>query len=124
MNSCATVGSSSAPPLCWRCRPVVSWMMVLFCLLALTVVRLVPVLIAMLGSTFSWRERLLIGWIGPRGTTSIVFGLLALNLPVGDAEHAALMTMVIAVLGSVVLHGVGAPAAARAYRSSQTRMAS
>jgi len=99
-------------------------MMVLFCLLALTVVRLVPVLIAMLGSTFSWRERLLIGWIGPRGTTSIVFGLLALNLPVGDAEHAALMTMVIAVLGSVVLHGVGAPAAARAYRSSQTRMAS
>jgi sodium/hydrogen antiporter len=102
----------------------VSWMMVLFCLLALTVVRLVPVLIAMLGSTFSWRERLLIGWIGPRGTTSIVFGLLAFNLLVGDAEHAALMTMVIAVLGSVVLHGVGAPAAARAYRSSQTRMAS
>jgi sodium/hydrogen antiporter len=99
-------------------------MMVLFCLLALTVVRLVPVLIAMLGSTFSWRERLLIGWIGPRGTTSIVFGLLAFNLLVGDAEHAALMTMVIAVLGSVVLHGVGAPAAARAYRSSQTRMAS
>jgi sodium/hydrogen antiporter len=100
----------------------VSWTMVLFCLLALTVVRVLPVLIAMLGSPFSWRERLLIGWLGPRGTTSIVFGLLAFNLLIGEAEHAALMTMVVAVLGSVVLHGVGAPAAAHAYRSSQTRL--
>jgi NhaP-type Na+/H+ or K+/H+ antiporter len=62
----------------------VSWPMVLFCLLALTVVRLVPVLSAMLGSKFSWPERLLLGWL-------------------------------VAVLGSVVLHGVGAPAAAHAY---------
>ncbi|MGY4648339.1 cation:proton antiporter [Mycobacterium sp. URHB0021] len=100
----------------------VSWTMVVFCLLALTVVRVVPVLIAMLGSPFSWRERLLIGWLGPRGTTSIVFGLLAFNVLVGEAEHAALMTMVVAVLGSVVLHGVGAPAAARAYRNPQTRL--
>lgn len=100
----------------------VSWAMVLFCLLALSVVRVLPVLIAMLGSPFSWRERLLIGWLGPRGTTSIVFGLLAFNVLVGDAEHAALMTMVVAVLGSVVLHGVGAPAAAHAYRNSQTRL--
>ena len=75
--------------------------MVLFCLLALTVVRLLPVLVAMLGSPFSWRERLLIGWLGPRGTTSIVFGLLAFNVLAGDAERAALMTMVVAVLGSV-----------------------
>jgi NhaP-type Na+/H+ or K+/H+ antiporter len=100
----------------------VSWSMVLFCLLALTLVRMVPVLIAMLGSTFSWVERLMLGWLGPRGTTSIVFGLLAFNVLGGSAETAALMTMVIAVLGSVVLHGVGAPAAAHAYRRSQTRL--
>ena len=51
-----------------------------FCLLALTVVRMIPVLLAMLGSRFTWPERLLVGWIGPRGTTSIVFGLLAFNV--------------------------------------------
>lgn len=101
----------------------VSWGMVLFCLLALTVVRVVPVLIAMLGSTFSWRERWLLGWLGPRGTTSIVFGLLAFNVLTGDAERTSLLTMVVAVLGSVVLHGAAAPAAARAYRRSQTRLA-
>lgn len=101
----------------------VSWGMVAFCLLALTVVRLLPVLLAMLGSTFSWPERLLLGWLGPRGTTSIVFGLLAFNVLVGDDEQEVLLTMVVAVLASVVLHGVGAPAAARAYRRSQTRLA-
>jgi NhaP-type Na+/H+ or K+/H+ antiporter len=86
------------------------------------VVRLLPVLVAMLGSRFSWAEQLLVGWLGPRGTTSIVFGLLAFNVLAGEDERAVLMTMVIAVLGSVMLHGVGAPAAARAYRRSQTRL--
>lgn len=100
----------------------VPWEMALFCLLALTVVRVLPALIAMLGSRFSWSERLLLGWLGPRGTTSIVFGLLAFNVLTGDNEREILMTMVIAVLGSVVLHGIGAPAAARAYERSQTRL--
>lgn len=101
----------------------VPWGTVLFCLLALTLVRLLPVLVAMLGSRFSWSERLLIGWLGPRGTTSIVFGLLAFNVLSGDDERAVLLTTVIAVLGSVVLHGIGAPAAARAYRGGQPKLA-
>lgn len=100
----------------------VSWALVLFCLLALTLVRPLPVLVAMLGSRFTWSERLLLGWLGPRGSTSIVFGLLAFNVLSGVAETAVLMTMVVAVLGSVVLHGVGAPAAAHAYRRSQTKL--
>ena len=87
-----------------------------FSLLALTVVRMVPVLAAMLGSSISWRERLLLGWLGPRGTASIVFGLLAFNALDGVAEDTVALVMVVAVLGSVVLHGIGAPAAARAYR--------
>ena len=101
----------------------VPWGTVLFCLLALTAVRLLPVLVAMLGSGFSWPERLLLGWLGPRGTTSIVFGLLAFNVLTGEDERAVLLTVVIAVLGSVILHGIGAPAAARAYDSSQTKLA-
>jgi sodium/hydrogen antiporter len=97
---------------------------VVFCLLALTVVRLIPVLLALLGSRFSWRERLLLGSIGPHGTTSIVFGLLAFNVLSDLAETDALLTMVLVVLGSVVIHGLGAPAAARAYARTQPRMAS
>lgn len=93
-----------------------------FCLLALTVVRILPVLVAMLGSPVSWRERLLLGWLGPRGTSSIVFGLLAFNALDGVAEHTVAQVLVVAVLGSVVLHGVGAPAAARAYARAATKL--
>ncbi|MCW2511210.1 MAG: NhaP-type Na+/H+ and antiporters with a unique C-terminal domain protein [Mycobacterium sp.] len=98
--------------------------LVVFCLLALTVVRMLPMLLALLGSRFSWPERLLLGWLGPRGTTSIVFGLLAFNVLTDQAETAALLTMVVTVLGSVLLHGIGAPTAARAFNRAQAnRMA-
>ncbi|WP_006241607.1 cation:proton antiporter [Mycolicibacterium tusciae] len=96
--------------------------MMVFCLMALTLVRLLPILVALVGSGFSWRERLLVGWLGPRGTTSIVFGLLAFNVLSGDAADQAILATVVVVLGSVVIHGIGAPAAAHAYGKSQTRL--
>ncbi|MCV7280568.1 cation:proton antiporter [Mycolicibacterium flavescens] len=102
----------------------VTWSIVLYCLLALTVVRLVPTLLALAGSPFSWPERVLVGWLGPRGTTSIVFGLLAFNVLGCAAEAEVLMTMVLVVLGSVVVHGATAPAAAHAFSRSQPRLSS
>ncbi len=86
-----------------------------FCALALTVIRIVPVLLAMLRSTFSWHDRLMVGWLGPRGTSSIVFGLLAFNLLDTAVEDDVLLITVVVVLGSVLLHGIGAPVAARTY---------
>lgn len=81
-------------------------------------------LLALVGSQFRWPERLLLGWLGPRGTTSIVFGLLAFNVLTDRAETAAQLTMVVTVLGSVLLHGIGAPTAARAFsRALANRMA-
>jgi sodium/hydrogen antiporter len=88
----------------------VSWQIVVFCVLALTVVRVLPVGLAMLRSPFTWRDRMLVAWLGPRGTSTIVFGLLAYNVLGGADEHAALAVMVVMVLGSVVLHGFAAPA--------------
>ncbi len=96
--------------------------MMVFCLMALSLVRLLPILAALIGSGFSWRERLLVGWLGPRGTTSIVFGLLAFNVLHGDAADQAVLATVVVVLGSVVVHGIGAPAAEHAYSRSQTRL--
>lgn len=102
----------------WRADLTVG--MVVFCLLALTLVRMLPVAVAMLGSKFSWPERLMVGWLGPRGAASIVFGLLAFNVLDGGDEHAVLLITVLLVLGSVLLHGFGAPSAARAFARSQT----
>jgi len=47
-----------------------------------------------------------------------VFGLLAFNALPNDEQVDSLTMVVVVVLGSVVLHGVGAPAAARAYARS------
>ncbi|RDI67574.1 cation:proton antiporter domain-containing protein [Nocardia pseudobrasiliensis] len=88
------------------------WRMPLFCLAALTLVRIVPVLLAMIGSRFGRRERLLLGVLGPRGTTSIVFGLLAFNVLAIEDGLTVISAMTVTVLGSVLLHGIGGPVAA------------
>ncbi|TWS22884.1 sodium:proton exchanger [Tsukamurella sputi] len=87
----------------------ISWQQVLYCVLALTVIRVLSILIGLAGSSMSVREQLLVGALGPRGTTSIVFGLLAFNsLPDGPISELALSVTVLCVLGSVLLHGMGA----------------
>ncbi|MFI9761310.1 cation:proton antiporter [Streptomyces sp. NPDC051963] len=92
----------------------IGWPVALLCVAALTVVRILPILLAFLGSRFTWRERLMLGALGPRGTTSIVFGLLAYNaLPDGIYAETAFNAMTLTVLGSVLLHGVGSTTIAR-----------
>ena len=55
------------------------------------------------------RERTALGFIGPRGTATIVFGLLAFaKLPEPEA-YDVLAVMVFTVVGSIALHGVLAP---------------
>ncbi|WP_194819934.1 cation:proton antiporter [Nocardia sp. XZ_19_385] len=93
-----------------------SWRLVAFGVAVLTVVRIGPVLLAMLGTDFSWRDRLTLGWLGPRGTTSIVFGLLAFNHLNDDPAYTTLSIMVLVVFGSVLFHGVGSALVIGAYR--------
>lgn len=89
----------------------VSWQAAVFCFAALTVLRIVPVFVSLLGTSLPRRDRLLLGLLGPRGTTTIVFGLIAYNdLPLGPSADAVLLITVLCVLGSVLLHGVGADA--------------
>ncbi|MFE3189283.1 cation:proton antiporter [Nocardia sp. NPDC059240] len=94
----------------------VNWRLLLYCAGVLTVVRIVPVMLSLIGYRLTWIENFLIAWLGPRGTTSIVFGLLAFNKLREDRAELALTAMVITVLGSVLLHGLGSPLTARGYR--------
>ncbi|MEV0358487.1 cation:proton antiporter [Nocardia sp. NPDC050697] len=96
--------------------PLLDWGLVLFAVLALTVLRLGPVLLALLGSPLPHRERLLVGALGPRGTATIVFGLLAYNALDEDLGEYALTVTGVTVLISVVIHGIGAPLLTRARR--------
>jgi NhaP-type Na+/H+ or K+/H+ antiporter len=91
---------------------------VVFCVLVLTVLRIVPVYVSTLGTSLGGRDRVLLGLLGPRGTTTIVFGLLAFNgLPDGPVADTILITTVLCVVASVLLHGIGSgPAISRFTR--------
>ena len=80
------------------------WDVVLYSVLSLTLIRMLPVFIAMTGMGLRVDEKLFIGWFGPRGLASIVFAVIVLNehLPGGDTIT---MTVVCTITLSVVAHG-------------------
>ena len=84
------------------------WPILLLAALALTVIRMGPVLLSLLGTALPGRERLLIATLCPRGTASVVFGLLAFNA-IDDIDRAALVLAVTVFMlgGSVLLHSLG-----------------
>jgi NhaP-type Na+/H+ or K+/H+ antiporter len=88
---------------------------IVYALLSLTVVRMVPVAIAMLGSGARRPTIAFLGWFGPRGLASIVFAVVVVE----DADLPHTSTMVTAVIVtvalSVLLHGVTAAPLARRY---------
>jgi len=58
---------------------------------------------------------LFIGWFGPRGLASVVFGLLALEDLTGPAARPALTVIAFTVLLSVLAHGLSADPLASRY---------
>ena len=87
---------------------------VAYALLSLTVIRMVPVAIAMLGTRARFPTVAFLGWFGPRGLASIVFGIVvveAANLP---HTSVLMVTITVTVALSVIAHGISAaPLAAR-----------
>jgi NhaP-type Na+/H+ or K+/H+ antiporter len=94
-----------------------TWQVVLYAVLSLTVIRMVPVAVALVGARLGRATVALVGWFGPRGLASVVFALLALEeLGRPVAGHAVTVITVTVVL-SVVIHGATAdPLAARYAR--------
>ncbi|WP_405525752.1 cation:proton antiporter [Streptomyces avidinii] len=97
-----------------------TWRPVVYGLISLTVVRMLPVAIALAGSGLRPASVAYIGWFGPRGLASLVFGLIAFeeHLPGG-----ALTSEVVAVtVGlSILLHGATAPYLGNRYGAWFTR---
>lgn len=85
------------------------WPALFLAFFALTVGRIVPVLIALLGSRATRQERLVIALLGPRGAASIVFGLIAFNALSSDEGLDVLAATSFVIVGSLLLHGVGGP---------------
>ncbi|NNE11854.1 MAG: sodium:proton exchanger [Ilumatobacter sp.] len=85
-----------------------TWRIGLYAVLSLTVIRMLPVAIAMLRSGTLVETRLFAGWFGPRGLASILFALLVLEELETPAATTIYLTTTWTILISVVAHGVTA----------------
>ena len=85
----------------------VTWPALLYAILSLTVIRMLPVFLCLIGTRTSVADKLFIGWFGPRGLATIVFAVLVLDekLPGNDTIMLAAGWT---VLLSVIVHGVTA----------------
>jgi NhaP-type Na+/H+ or K+/H+ antiporter len=92
---------------------------ILYALLSLTVIRAVPVAIALIGTHLRPSTLAFMGWFGPRGLASVVFTLIALEeLDQADGGSMLVQTATWTILLSVVLHGISAPPLAARYGAS------
>lgn len=81
----------------------------------LTVGRMLPVWVALRGTQLKLPTVLFIGWFGPRGLASIVFGLIVLQEERLAERSDLFSVIVLVVLASILLHGVTATPFARRY---------
>jgi NhaP-type Na+/H+ or K+/H+ antiporter len=86
----------------------ITWQVVAYALLSLTLVRMVPVALAMLGTGARRSTVAFLGWFGPRGLASIVFGVMMLQEGALPHERSLLLAIVLTVGISVYAHGVSA----------------
>jgi NhaP-type Na+/H+ or K+/H+ antiporter len=81
----------------------------LYALLSLTLVRMLPVAFALIGTRLSPASVLFIGWFGPRGLASIVLGLVYLEQEVHlPGETTIRLATIGTVLLSIFAHGLSA----------------
>jgi NhaP-type Na+/H+ or K+/H+ antiporter len=106
-------GANLVPPLLQPFNPLA----LLYAVLSLTLIRIIPVAVSLLGTRLRLDTALIMGWFGPRGLASVVFTLMALEAfreaarPFDMLAYTAAWT----ILLSVVLHGISAVPLANWY---------
>lgn len=85
------------------------WQYWLYAAASLTLLRMVPVWLSLLGTGLKLELKLFIGWFGPRGLASIVFAVMVLqNEPALLGQRPIIATVLCTIILSVILHGLTA----------------
>ncbi len=84
------------------------WRAAAFVAVLLFVIRPVAIALSTIGSSLTWRERLLVGWIAPRGIVAVavagLFGTALADAGVEDASRMIAFTFAV-VVSTILLHG-------------------
>ena len=100
----------------------VTIMHIVFGILVLTVLRMLPIQLSLIGTGIKPVTSTFLGWFGPRGLASILFVLLILEEAELANESTLFAAVIVTVTLSVVLHGITAGPAARWYGSMSQQM--
>ena len=106
-----------------RALPNMSGIMWLYALLSLTVVRMLPVALSLIGTGLQPATVLFIGWFGPRGLASVVLGMVYLEEVTHISANANIVrAMAATVLLSVLAHGISANPLIKLYARRLTKL--
>ena len=99
--------------------PYWGWQELTYALASLTILRMVPVAISLIGAKLDWKSIAFIGWFGPRGIASVLYLLMALAA-IGFSGYERIMSVIVLTVAiSVYAHGISAgPLSKRYGRSS------
>jgi len=89
--------------------------MLLYAALSLTLIRMIPIAISLLGAGLRLPTILFLGWFGPRGLASILFVLLILEKAEVVHRNELLSITVATVAMSALFHGLSAAPLAKRY---------
>jgi NhaP-type Na+/H+ or K+/H+ antiporter len=84
------------------------WLHLVYAVLSLTIIRMLPVAVSMLGGRLRWVTVSFLGWFGPRGIASILYVLLLLEGSSVAGRDVILSVVMTTVLLSVFVHGLTA----------------
>jgi NhaP-type Na+/H+ or K+/H+ antiporter len=101
----------------------VTWLIALYALLSLTLIRMLPVALSLIGAGLQRSTVLFLGWFGPRGLASIVLVLTVLedinSLP---GTSTVTLAVIVTVLLSVFAHGISAAPLTHIYGQEATAL--
>lgn len=92
---------------------------VIYSLLSLTLFRMLPVALSLIGLKLSLSTKLFIGWFGPRGIASILYVMtVAHKIESVDVSNTLFSVITLTILMSIILHGLSAKPLVNLYTKS------
>ena len=86
---------------------LLTWQVFVYAVLSLTVIRIVPIFLSLIGTGESVSSRMFLGWFGPRGLASIVFAVIVMDAELPGSRFIGAVVVTTVIL-SLVAHGVSA----------------
>jgi NhaP-type Na+/H+ or K+/H+ antiporter len=93
----------------------ITWQVVVMVVIALTVARMVPVALSMIGTGLRVPTLLYMGWFGPRGLATIVYAAVVVTEANLSGESTIVMVSVVTVGVSIFVHGLSSYPGSQKY---------